>query len=203
MGLYSKFVFPWLCDWALRAPVVAEQRRALLARAGGRVLEIGFGTGLNLAHYPEEVRAIVAVDRNPGMWRRGRRRMAGARIAVDQRQASVERLPFAEASFETVVSTFTLCSVADVRRAIAEVRRVLVPGGQFLFLEHGLSPEPDVRRRQERMNWLQMLVGDGCRLDRPMGELIGGAFAAVESEAFYLEETPKTHGYVWRGRAVV
>jgi ubiquinone/menaquinone biosynthesis C-methylase UbiE len=188
---------------ALGTPLVDEQRRELLAAAGGRVLEIGFGTGLNLPHYPEGVRTITAVDPNPGMQRRGRRRVEEARVAVEQQRATAEELPFADASFETVVSTFTLCSVADARRAIREVRRVLVPGGQFLFLEHGLSPEPSVRRWQERLNWMQRLVGDGCRLDRRMGELISGAFGAVESEEFYLDQSPKTHGYVWRGRAVV
>jgi ubiquinone/menaquinone biosynthesis C-methylase UbiE len=115
---------------------------------------------------------------------------------------SGERLPFADSTFDCVVSTFTLCSIEDVSRALAEVYRVLKPSGPFLFLEHGLSPEPQVRKWQHRLNWLQMRLGDGCRLDRNIKDLITAQpFAAVEVAEFYLDETPKTHGYMYRGTA--
>lgn len=202
MGFYSQLIFPRLCDLLLNRPFVAKLRRALLAHANGDVLEIGFGTGLNLPHYPERVRKISTIDPNLGMHRLAQRRIKMTGIEVDQRVLSSERLPFEEGTFDCVVSTFTLCSIEDVGQALAEVYRVLKPGGRFLFLEHGLSPEPKVQKWQRRLNWLEQRLGDGCRLDRDIKELIAAQpFAGVEVEEFYLESTPKTHGYLYRGIA--
>ena len=202
MGLYARFVFPRLCDFLLSRPWVADQRRAVLAQAAGEVLEIGFGTGLNLPHYPETVRTLTIVDPNPGMHRLARRRIRRSSLAIVPRLLAGEQLPFAAGTFDSVVSTFTLCSIDNVAQALGEVYRVLKPGGAFLFLEHGLSPEPNVQRWQRRLNWLEMRLADGCRLDRPIRELIAAQpFAAVESAEFYLERAPRTHGYLYRGRA--
>ena len=139
MGLYSRVVFPRLCDWVMSDPRMAGLRSELLADVGGEVLEIGFGTGLNLPHYPEHVRRITTVDPNPGMNRLARRRIAEGGIDVDQRVLSGEALPFEDGTFDCVVSTWTLCSIPDAGRALGEVYRVLRPGGRFVFLEHGLS----------------------------------------------------------------
>lgn len=202
MGFYAQVIFPRLCDLLLGRPWVARHRRDLLAHASGEVLEIGFGTGLNLPHYPRTVRRITAIDPNPGMHRLARRRVRRAGIPVEQRVLGGERLPAADASFDCVVSTFTPCSIGDVGRALAEVYRVLRPGGRFLFLEHGLSPEPNVRKWQRRLNWLEARLADGCRLDRDVRALVTAqAFASVEVEEFYLERTPRTHGYLYRGIA--
>jgi ubiquinone/menaquinone biosynthesis C-methylase UbiE len=202
VGFYSQVIFPRLCDLLLNRPLVARHRRELLAHASGDVLEIGFGTGLNLPYYPEPVRKITTVDPNPGMHRLAQRRVKKARIEVDQRVVSGERLPFEDNRFDCVVSTFTLCSIENVDQALAEVYRVLKPGGKFLFLEHGLSPEPGVRKWQCRLNWLEMRLADGCQLDRNIKELIAAQpFSSVEGEEFYLEKTPKTHGYLYRGVA--
>ena len=202
MGFYSQVIVPLLCDFGLDRPSVAKYRRELLTHASGNILEIGFGTGLNLPHYPKQVQKITTVDPNVGMYRRAQRRIKKAGIEVDQRVLSSERLPFEERTFDCVVSTFTLCSIEDVRQAVAEVYRVLKPGGTFLFLEHGLSPEPGVRKWQCRLNWLEMRLADGCRLDRNIKELIAAQpFSSVEGEEFYLEKTPKTHGYLYRGVA--
>ena len=123
-------------------------------------------------------------------------------MEVDQRIVSSERLPFEENWFDCVVSTFTLCSVRNVNQALAEIVRVLKPGGRFLFLEHGLSPDPRVQNWQHRLNWIQMRLADGCRLDRNIKELIcTQPFVLVDCDEFYLEKTPKTHGYIYRGRA--
>src|SRR5439155_1455359 len=130
--------------------------RKLLAHAGGEVLELGFGTGLNLPHYPDRVRRITTVDPNVGMHRLAQNRVRHSGIAVDQRVLSGEKLPFGSATFDYAVSTFTLCSIPNVGQAVAEVYRVLKPGGRFLFLEHGLSPEPGVRRWQRRLNRLEV-----------------------------------------------
>jgi ubiquinone/menaquinone biosynthesis C-methylase UbiE len=181
---------------------VAKHRHQLLATVYGEVLEIGFGTGLNLPHYPAQVGRIIIVDPNPGMHRLAQRRIRRSKIEVDQRVLSGERLPFEDDRFDCAVSTFTLCSIEDVGQALGEVYRVLRPGGRLLFLEHGLSPEPNIQKWQRRLNWLEMRLADGCHLDRNMRELIAARpFSSVEVEGFYLERTPRTHGYLYRGIA--
>jgi len=202
VGFYSKFIFPRLCDFALGQERVAKYRHELLADVGGDILEIGFGTGLNLAHYPKHVRKIVTVDPNPGMNRRAMKRVKDAGIEVDHRMMSGERLPFEVGIFDCVVSTFTLCSIDDVNQALREVFRVLKPGGRFFFFEHGQSPEPKIQKWQRRLNWLEMRIGDGCRLDRKIKELIAQEpFASIKMDEFYMEKSPKTHGYMYRGTA--
>jgi SAM-dependent methyltransferase len=202
VGIYSQVIFPRLCDLLLGRPFVARRRRDLLAHAHGDVLEVGFGTGLNLPHYPAQVRTITTVDPNAGMHRLAQRRVRRSGIEVDRRVGSGERLPFRDGTFDCAVSTFTLCSIGDVQQALAEVYRVLKPGGTFLFLEHGLSPEPGVQTWQRRLNWLELRLADGCRLDRDIKGLIAAQpFSAVEVGEFYLEKTPRTHGYLYRGIA--
>jgi ubiquinone/menaquinone biosynthesis C-methylase UbiE len=202
VNFYSQVIFPRLCELLLNRPLVARHRRELLTHASGDVLEIGFGTGLNLPHYPAQICKITTVDPNLGMHRLAQRRVKKARIEVDQRALRSERLPFDEGRFDCVVSTFTLCSIEDVRQALAEVYRVLKPHGKFLFLEHGLSPEPKVQKWQRRLNWLEMRLADGCRLDRDMRALVSAQpFASVQMDEFYIETTPKTHGYMYRGVA--
>ncbi len=202
MGIYSRFIFPRLCDFLLSRPAVSQFRRELLADASGTILEIGFGTGLNLACYPASVRKITTVDPNPGMHRLARRRIAKTGIEVDHRPISGERLPFEDSTFDCVVSTFTLCSIADVQQALSEVYRVLKPSGRFLLLEHGLCPEPRVQKWQRRLNGLEMLLADGCRLDRDIRALVGGQpFSSLDVENCYLRGAPKTHGYLYRGTA--
>src|SRR5262249_33839656 len=125
VSFYDEVVFPWLCDLVLGRPFVGRYRRELLEQVSGDVLELGFGTGLNLPHYPAHVRRITAIDPSRGMRRRARRRLARSRIQVELRLLGGERLPFADGSFDCVVSTWTLCSIRDVGRALAEAHRVL------------------------------------------------------------------------------
>ncbi len=202
MGFYSQLIFPRLCDLFLDRPFVAQHRRALLAHAFGDVLEIGFGTGLNLPHYSGGIRKITAVDPNPGMHKLAKKRIKETAIEVEQRLQRSERLEFEVATFDCAVSTFTLCSVASAERVVAEIYRVLKPGGTFLFLEHGLSPEAGVQKWQRRLNRLQIFLANGCRLDRNVEALVAAQpFGSVEIEQFYLEKTPRTHGYVYWGMA--
>ncbi len=202
MGFYSRVIFPRLCDFLLGMPHVARLRRELLADVSGEVLEIGFGTGLNLPHYPPSVCKLTAIDPSPGMHRLARRRIRRSRIAMEHHAVRGESLPFGEATFDCAVSTFTLCSVDDVSRTLAEVYRVLRPGGRFLFLEHGLSPDPGVQRWQRRLNGLEMMLADGCRLDRDMEELVRSQpFCSIRVRQFYLERTPPTHGWLFQGTA--
>jgi ubiquinone/menaquinone biosynthesis C-methylase UbiE len=202
MGFYSRVIFPRLCDWVMSDPRMATLRSEVLADVGGEVLEIGFGTGLNLAHYPEHVRRITTVDPNPGMNRLARRRIDRAGIAVEHRPLGGEELPFEGETFDCVVSTWTLCSIPEAGRALGEVYRVLRPGGRFIFLEHGLSDDPTVLKWQRRLNPLQRLVGDGCRLDLDVPALVGGQpFADVRVDRFEMERVPRTHGTMYRGVA--
>jgi ubiquinone/menaquinone biosynthesis C-methylase UbiE len=186
----------------LDTPLVREHRQKLLAPTDGRILEIGFGTGLNLPHYPSTVRQITAVDTNPGMLKLAARRIAQTQIEVDRRTLSSEQLPLDSESFDCVVSTFTLCSIRNVSQSLAEVFRVLKPGGRFLFFEHGLSPDPGVQKWQRRLNWLQKQIGDGCHLDRNMRDLVAEQpFSRLESTEFYLENMPQTHAFIYTGCA--
>jgi ubiquinone/menaquinone biosynthesis C-methylase UbiE len=202
VGFYTEVIFPRLCDFVLNWPFVATQRHNLLAAAYGDVLEIGFGTGLNLPHYPADIRRIITIDPNPGMRRLAQRRVKRSGIEVEQRALRGESLPFEEGCFDCVVCTFTLCSIENVGQALKEIYRVLRPGGRFLFLEHGLSPDLRVQNWQHRLNWLEMRLAGGCRLDRNMREVVAtGPFSTIDTEEFYLEKTPRTHGYIYRGSA--
>jgi ubiquinone/menaquinone biosynthesis C-methylase UbiE len=202
MGLYSRVIFPRICDWAMSDSRMARLRGEVLADVGGEVLEIGFGTGLNLAHYPRHVRKVTTVDPNPGMDRRARRRAAESGIEVDRRRAGAEGLPFGDGAFDVVVSTWTLCSIRDVERALAEVHRVVRPGGRFIFLEHGRSDDPAVRRWQRRLNPIQRVLSDGCSLDLDVEAVVRSQpFRDVAVERLVLERAPRTHGTLYRGVA--
>jgi SAM-dependent methyltransferase len=202
MSFFSQVIVPRLCDLLLNKSLLVRHRRGLLAGAYGDVLEVGFGTGLNLPYYPGAVHKLTAVDPNPGMHRLAQKRIKQTRIEVDQHILGGERLPFEDGRFDCAVSTFTLCSIEDVAQALREVYRVLKPGGKFLFLEHGLSPEPGVQKWQRRLNWLQVRLANGCHLDRDVKALVAAQpFAPVEVEGFHLERTPRTHGYLYRGVA--
>ncbi len=203
LGFYSRSVFPRFYDCLVDTPDLAKHRQQQLANVSGKILEIGVGTGLNLPHYPENVNQIATVDPNPGMNKRLRRRLRDSGISVDQRIVRCEQLPFDRDTFDCVVSTLTLCSIANIDRAVAEMLRVLKPGGRFLFLEHGLSPDANVAKWQQRLNGVQRLLADGCRLTVDVrAELQKHPFRSVEVENCYLAKAPKTHGYLYRGVAV-
>jgi ubiquinone/menaquinone biosynthesis C-methylase UbiE len=203
MRFWSERVFPWLMDrLAENDEELKILRTRALAGAGGRVLELGFGTGLNLYHYPPAVRRIVAVDPNPGMVARARERMATLGIDVEHHRITAETLPFDASSFDSVVCTLTLCSIPRVDAALREVRRVLKPHGQFLFLEHGRHPEARVYRWQDRLNGVWGKVFDGCNINRDMARLIadsGLVTTALDNPV--LSTMPKPVGYLYLGRA--
>ncbi len=185
MNPYRHLILPWLQDWAMSSPEMANYRRELLANVQGNILEIGFGTGLNLAHYPSHVQALTAIDVNPGMNALARSRIQKASLTVDSRVLNGEQLPMPDQSFDSVVSTWTLCSIRTVDRAIAEVARVLKPGGQFFFIEHGLSSDPSVQTWQQRLTPLQKVVADGCHLNRNIHDLVASQFSHIQLETFY------------------
>lgn len=202
MSFYSRVVFPFFCDLSMSASKISDVRRQLLGPVAGDVIELGFGTGLNLAHYSSRVRSVVGIDVNPGMSRRAERRSATAPFTVRREILNGERLPMQDRSFDAAVSTWTLCSIASVGSALAEIRRVLRPEGRLYFAEHGLSPSEHVQRWQRRLNPIQGLLGDGCRLDRDIPALIRSAgFSIVKMHSFDMAGAPRTHGRFFVGEA--
>jgi ubiquinone/menaquinone biosynthesis C-methylase UbiE len=201
MSFYSRRILPYLLDWAMADPTLAKYRQALLADVQGTVLEIGFGTGLNLAYYPEQVQKLVAIDANPGVHRLAEKRIASAPIAVDHQVLNGETLPMADNTFDSVVSTWTLCSIARVEQALQEVHRVLKPGGKFFFVEHGLSQEPNIQTWQNRLTPIQKVIGDGCHLNRNIRQLVAAQFPDLTIAEFYADKLPKTFGYLYKGIA--
>lgn len=202
MGLWSSWVFPRLCHRALRGETFASLRHDLLTSARGRVLELGSGTGLNFHHYPPAVLHVDAVDPNPGMHELARLSLEEADGALPDlalHEARGEALPFPDATFDTAVSTWTLCSVEDPATVLAELARVLAPGGRLLLLEHGASHEPGVARWQRRVTPLQRVLADGCHLDRDFSRLLEDSeFQGADEERFYLDGAPKIAGYHYR-----
>jgi len=202
MGFYSEVLFPWGMNLTMSGDAFQKQRRAVLQSVDGKILEIGFGSGLNLPHYPTRIKELVAVDPNAGMSRYTEKQIANSEINVDRQVLSGESLPMKDDSFDTVVSTWTLCSILDVEKALYEVKRVLKPGGHFIFLEHGLSPDKKVSRWQNRLNKLQTIIGDGCNLNRDMQQLVSAAgFNQLQVENFYFPKAPRFLGYMYKGIA--
>jgi len=202
MGFYSHVIFPWILDWATDRLALNRLRREVLSEARGDILEIGFGTGANLAFYPPGVRKLTTADPNPGMRARAQKRILASPRFVDTWMVTAETLPMPDNTFDTVVSTMTLCSISDADAAIREVHRVLKPGGHLLFLEHGSSPDRNVKFWQDLLTPVSKILGDGCHLNRNMRRLLEGQQFAVPSlKNFYLEDAPKVAGYMYQGIA--
>jgi ubiquinone/menaquinone biosynthesis C-methylase UbiE len=203
MGLYSKYVFPRLLDWSLGSSLIQRQRREALAPVQGRVLEIGFGTGLNLNHYPKRVTSLTAIDSERVLRERVAKRIDESHMPVEQIQLDASgSLPLDDDSFDFVVTTFTLCSISDVGSALREMRRVLKPEGQYVFLEHGRSDDPRVAKRQDSFNPIQRIIACGCNINRPIDRLIREAgFSITKLDRYVLPDTPKILGEMYRGSA--
>lgn len=173
MSLYSRYIFAPLMDWTLSRQEIRELRTRVVGQAAGDVLEIGYGTGLNLRFYQPEVKRLVLVDSDRLLPRRVTMRIAECRAQqIERTTVSAERLPFENRTFDCVVSTFTLCSIPDLPAALGEVRRVLRTDGRFVFLEHGQSDDARVARWQDRLNPLQVVIGCGCNLNRRIDQCI-------------------------------
>ena len=202
MGFYSNLVIPYCIDLAMSGETLSQYRQQLLKDVSGEILEIGFGTGLNLPHYPEEVKKITTIDPNPGMEKLARSRITDSNITVDYKILNGESLPMSDGSFDSVVCTWTLCSIPQADKAIAEVHRLLKPEGKFFFIEHGLSKDSGIQFWQNCLTPIQKIVADGCHLNRNIKDIIGKKFDRVTVEQFYAPKLPKVIGYMYRGIAI-
>ena len=201
MGFYSRLIFPRLLDLTMSGQELSDYRQSLLRSVRGDVLEIGFGTGLNVPYYSDAVTTLTAIDPNEGMAAIATSRIQASPVDITLQTANAESLPMAADRFDSVVCTWTLCSIPNIDQALAEVYRVLKPGGQFFFIEHGLSADPGVGRWQRRITPLQRRIADGCHLDRPMASLVKAVFDQVELKEFYATDLPKIMGYFYQGVA--
>jgi ubiquinone/menaquinone biosynthesis C-methylase UbiE len=202
-SFYERRIFPWLNDLVSSAPALQRMRQETLAAAAGRVVEIGFGSGANVPYYPSAVTGVTGVEPNAGMIDRARVRASVEGVPARVVTGMAEALPFADASFDAAVSTLTLCSVQDPRRALAELHRVLRQGGALLVLEHGLAPDPGVARWQQRLNAVQQVVACGCNLNRPMTMLLDeAAFRLDAVSTFFVPGVPRPYGWITAGRAI-
>ncbi len=195
---YERHVLPYAIDLACGVRPVRRQRDKILPLAKGRVLEIGIGTGLNLRHYDKaRIEKIVGLDPVLEMHRLAERRARESGLAIELVGLSAERLPFEDASFDTVVMTYTLCSIPDPVAALKEMRRMLRPGASLIFCEHGVSPEPSVRRWQERLTPLWSRLAGNCHLDRDVPRLLEEAgLRSADLQTMYLPgPRPLTYQY--------
>ena len=201
MGLWAEHVVPRITDLALGTPEVRAVRERVVTRARGEVVELGFGSGPTLPLYPPAVTSVRAVEPSAVARRLGARRIAGATIPVEHVGLDGAELDLPDDTADTVVSTFTLCTIPDVGRALREVRRVLRPDGLFLFLEHGLSPVPGTARWQHRLDPLQQRLVAGCHLTRRIDDLVRDAGLTVTDLDHDRLRGPGPLSYLYLGAA--
>ena len=172
MRFYRHFVLPRLLHLAMRQEMLVPFRRRVTGAAEGRVLEVGIGSGLNLPLYAPTVRAVIGLEPSPELLVMARKRALAAHVPVELLEASAEAIPLDDASVDTVVTTWTLCTIPNASHALMELKRVLRPSGVLLFVEHGRAPEPGVARWQDRLDPLWRCVAGGCHLNRKIDDLI-------------------------------
>lgn len=203
MGLWDRYAVPRLIGFACAQKPVMERRRHVVPRASGHVLELGAGGGINFPLYdPARVTRVEGVDPSPGLLTRARDTAQTLGLDFDIREGVAENLPFEDDRFDTVLVTFTLCSVQDQMRSLAEARRVLKSGGQLLFLEHGAAPDPGPAKWQRRIEPVWKPIAGGCHLTRPISSAIAQAgFTLVAQDQGYMRKTPKFMGWTEWGVA--
>jgi SAM-dependent methyltransferase len=198
--LYSRHILPRLIDWSMGSDEIARYRQDVIPAARGIVVEIGVGSGLNLPFYDRSVTKLYGVDLSRELLALARSRAAALQFGAEFLQQDADRLPFDDDSVDTVVVTWSLCSIADPATALGEMWRVLRPGGTLIFVEHGLAPDARVRRWQNRLTPLWRHVAGGCHLNRKPDELIRDAgFAISQMRAEYIPG-PKVGAYMYAGR---
>jgi ubiquinone/menaquinone biosynthesis C-methylase UbiE len=192
-----------LLDLSMESKLLGKARTKNLASAYGSVLEVGFGTGQSLTHYPPTVEKISTVDKNTVLNKKAQFRINKASISVKNYIANAEKLPFVDNSFDCVVSHMTLCTIADVNTAMNELYRVLKTGGKFFFLEHGACPDVKIKRWQDRWNPIQNIIGGGCNCNRYIDQIIASSgLKIIELENYHMGDAPKILDYMFEGVAI-
>lgn len=203
MNLYERFLLPSLVTGACSCSPIDKQRQKIVPGAEGVVLELGFGAGLNLPHYDaSKVRKLYALEPSPGMVKRARRAVARSPIDVEILAETAESLSLGTNSVDTVLVTYSLCTIPDAVTALEAARRALKPGGRLLFCEHGLSPDQGVQRWQKRIEPVWKVIGGGCHLSRDIPGLIKTAGFSIDTlDTMYLPKSPKWAAYNYWGSA--
>ncbi len=201
MGFYERWIVPRLLDLAMRNRLLDHYRHQTVASARGLVLEVGVGSGLNLPLYGPAVTRVVGLDPSLDLLRLASKRAADAIVPVSLLRASAENLPVADAVFDTIVMTWTLCSIPNPMAALTEMRRVLRPGGRLIFVEHGLSPEIRTARWQRRLTPYWKRFSGGCHLDRKTDDLIRAAGFQVDAVETGYMKGPKPWTFMYQGSA--
>jgi ubiquinone/menaquinone biosynthesis C-methylase UbiE len=201
MGFYEEWILPALIDLSMRNKRLRPYRERVAGGAEGRVLDVGVGSGLNLPFYGRQVREVFGLDPSPRLLERARRNMRRADVPVRLLEGSAERIPLADRSMDTVVMTWTGCSIPEVRTALMEMRRVLKVGGRLLFVEHGRAPEPGVARWQDRIDPFWRRFSGGCHLNRKIDDLLSHAgFRVDRLETGYIPG-PRIMTFLYEGAA--
>jgi ubiquinone/menaquinone biosynthesis C-methylase UbiE len=201
MNLYERWVLPPILDLIMRQKHLTKYRRAVVAAARGRVLEIGVGSGLNFPLYGKQVELVYGIDPSPRLLAIARRRAAASGVPVELLQGSATAIPLANDTIDTVVMTWTLCSIPDPLAALREMRRVLKPNGKLYFVEHGLSPEPSIENWQHRITPAWRRMAGGCHLDRKIDELIRLAGFDLTNLQVEYAPGPRAMSYMYEGCA--
>jgi ubiquinone/menaquinone biosynthesis C-methylase UbiE len=202
LSFYERRVLPRLLHLVMQQENLAEYRRRVVPLARGRVLEIGIGSGLNLPLYGDGVDEVIGLDTSSQLLDLARSARSQSRVgSIDLIEGSAESVPIESASVDTVLTTWTLCSIPDARAALREMRRVLRPSGQLLFVEHGRAPTPGVRRWQDRLTPVWKRIAGGCHLNRPVSDLLEGAGFDVERVATGYTKGPKPMTFMYEGVA--
>lgn len=202
MGLWNDHVFVPVMDRVLRTPEVNARRAKLCQGLHGRVLEIGFGTGLNLRHYPADVTEILVVEPSASAMRLAEPRKSAVSATINHVGLDGAQLNLPDESVDCVLSSYTLCTIPDVDAALLEVHRVLKPGGALHFLEHGRAPTESVRAWQRRIHPIHSRIAAGCSLDRPIDDLISNAGLIIRELETGYGQGPRPFSYLYRGRAL-
>jgi ubiquinone/menaquinone biosynthesis C-methylase UbiE len=192
MGVYREQVLPRFINVVCNMKEARPQRQRVCEGLAGEVVEVGFGSGLNVPYYPAEVTRVTAVEPAGVGWKLAEKRRRESSIPVERAGLEAERLPFPDDSFDAALSTWTMCTIPDIDSALQELRRVLKPGGELHFVEHGLAPDENVQRWQHRFNPVQQRLFGGCNLNRPIADLVKrNGFAISELDRYYEKGAPK------------